>query len=168
MDELRRELLLDSLNQLWRISKQSEDYWQEVALLEWEEGVCYFDCLARSPPHLQELFGQLNAIEIKAVTSGIAKLAQSQRAQTPGFFEIILWACVVEAKSPAFRQEIVKHAIALDTLSRKILGAASQIKEFEFSNYVVISEKFIRLAKHLHPAFAHSEGVLPTRHKAAA
>ena len=57
MNNSKRELLLDCLNQLWSLSRKAEDYWKHVASLEWEEGLSFFSSLLKHPQHIENYFG---------------------------------------------------------------------------------------------------------------
>jgi len=156
MNETRRELLLDSMSYLWGISKKTEDYWQQVAAFEWEEALSYFSSLIKHPTQLGALFGQLTRDEFSKIYNSLQSLTLRPRSQSPSFFEISLWAALIDVKSSAMRREFFRLALELDHLSRRIVGAPSEIYDQEIIHYMELSKKFFSISKHIHPAFSHS------------
>lgn len=167
MNDRQQELLLDCINSLWSLSKRVEDYWLQVASLESEECLSLFDSIRRHPAQLQNLFAVIEQDEADKIIKTFGKLISAPRGQTPGFFEISLWAAVIEAKSPTFRKEIFRLAMDIDYLSRKLIGSPATVSEIEFIDYLELAKKFTALTKHLHPAFSHSDFSPVSRRHAA-
>ena len=156
MNPSRRELLLDCMSYLWGISKKTEDYWEQVAALEWEEALSYFSSLLSHPTQLGMLFGQLSKDEFSKIQTTLQILCDRPRSQSPHFFEIMLWSSLIDIRSSVTRREVFRLALELDSLSRKLVGVSSEIRDEDLLHYQELAKRFISLSKHIHPAFSHS------------
>jgi hypothetical protein len=157
MNNSKRELLLDCLNQLWSLSRKAEDYWKHVASLEWEEGLSFFSSLLKHPQHIENYFGRISQEESKKIRDSFEFILNKPRSQNLGFFQISLWACLIEMKSQTLRREVFRTALILDQLARKMIGSPIDMTTKELSEYMELSKKFTSLSKHIHPAFSHSD-----------
>jgi hypothetical protein len=157
MNVSKRELLLDCLSQLWALSRKAEDYWKQVACLEWEEGLSFFSSLLKHPHHIENYFGNISQEETQRIKISFEFILNKPRSQNPGFFHITLWASLIEMKSQTLRRELFRTALVLDRLSRKLIGSPIDMSNKDLSEYLELSKKFISLSKHIHPAFSHSD-----------
>ena len=157
MNNKKRELLLDCLSQLWALSRKTEDYWKHIASLEWEEGVSFFSSLLKYPTHIENYFGSISSEESQKILSSFESILNKPRSQNPGFFQITLWASMIEIKSQTFRREVFRTTLRLDHLSRKMIGSPIDMSTKELEEYLELSKKFTSLSKHIHPAFSHSD-----------
>jgi|AACY02.5.fsa_nt_gi hypothetical protein len=157
MNNSKRELLLDCLSQLWALSRKAEDYWKQVASLEWEEGLSFFSSLLKHPQHIENYFGKISQEENQKIKDSFELILNKPRSQNPGFFQISLWASLIEMKSQTLRREVFRTALILDQLSRKMIGSPIDMTAKELSDYLELSKKFTSLSKHIHPAFSHSD-----------
>jgi hypothetical protein len=161
MNSHKRELLLDCLSHLWALSRKTEDYWKNVASLEWEESYSFFSSLVRNPVYIENYFGSVSDDEKKKIRDSFEFILNKPRSQNPGFFQIALWSCLIEMKSQTLRKEVFRTAFILDQLSRKMIGSPSDMSSKELNHYLELSKKFISLSKHIHPAFSHSDLPIP-------
>jgi len=160
-----RDIVLDCLSNLWTLSKRSDDYWRQVASLEWEESLSYFSSLTQNPGQLENLFGALNFDEKDRIFHILDSITQKNRSQTPGFLEISLWAALIEAKSAPIRKEWFLVSSEIDKLSRQLVGAPSELEIQNLHRYLELSRRYMTLSKHLHPAFDFSRDISPSPQK---
>jgi len=157
MNKDERELLLDCLSYLWTLSKRAEDYWMQVASLEREESLSYFSSLVQHPTQMGALFSQLSKEEHEKIYHSLQVITQRAASVRPGFFEISLWATIIDVRSTAMRKEFFRMSLALDALSRRLVGAPSELNDSDLIHYLDLAKKYISLSKHIHPAFSHSD-----------
>ncbi len=155
--ENSKKLILDCMSYLWSLSKRSEDYWHYVGSFEQEEAFSYFSSLIKHPTQLGVVFGQLSREEHSKVYNTLVAMTARHLSVKPGFFEISLWAILIDVRSTAMRREFLRLAIEVDALSRRIVGAPSEMFEKELTHYIELAKKYVSISKHIHPAFAHSD-----------
>ena len=160
MSNYKKELVLDCMSYLWTLSKRAEDYWQHVASMEREEALSYFHSLVKYPTQLGTLFGQMSREEQTKIYNCLQTMTLRSPAVTPGFFELSLWATLIDVKSSAMRREFFRLALAVDSFSRRLMGASSEMRDEELLQYIELAKKYISLSKHIHPAFSHSDRLL--------
>src|SRR5688572_20585227 len=123
MNQNKRELLLDCMSYLWFLSKRAEDYWHQVASLESEEALSYFNSLTRYPTQIGSLFGQLQQTENSKIYNALVVLTNRAHSISPSFFETSLWAAIIDVKSTTMRREFFRLSLEVDTLSRRLVGS---------------------------------------------
>lgn len=159
MTQVKRDLLLDCMSYLWFLSKRNEDYWHQVASLEREEALSYFSSLTKHPTQLGSLFGQMSHDENSKVYNSLLSLSLRPTLSTPSFFEISLWASLIDIKSTTMRREFFRLSWQVDHLSRRLVGSSNELSIEELNNYIELSKKYISISKHIHPAFSHSDRI---------
>lgn len=156
-----RDLLLDCMSYLWTLSQRADDYWLHVASLEKEEAISYFNSLIKYPTQLGSLFGRLEKEESEKIYNTLHALKTRMNVK-PSFFEISLWAILVDVKSTTMRREFFRLALEVDINSRRMIGAPSEMSTEALHNYIELAKKYISLSKHIHPAFSHSDHLQTT------
>jgi hypothetical protein len=161
VNDNKRDLFLDCLNHLWALSKKTEDYWTHVASLEREEALSFFQSLIKHPTQLAVLFTQLSSEDSTKIHNSLFQINQRSSSQVPGFFELSLWASIIELRSSATRHEFFKLAWDLDSLSRKMLGSYADTSAAELESFIVKAKRYMSLSKFVHPSFSHTPIEIP-------